>query len=292
MKNIVALILIFQSLSLIAQEPVVFHDGDTYPFTGLLADGFDIYLTEDNPGINELASGARATAVIYMNVTTEDIDFTSSAGIPGTDWFFVRDLVCSEGIDPTSLDESGCSNSFCSYLVPAGEDYIEAYAPSPYYHNQDLTDHYLKIEVTGFDFSTVGYIEYLYKLGTVDTDIIGFEYEFDDRFYGEFKLRIHINGGECGMSSSFNELEGNNGELTISPNPTIDNSVNISYNASNASDLEFLVKDINGKLVKQWTGNQTSKMMDLSGFGAGMYFVSVMNMKTGYITTEKLIVSH
>lgn len=81
-------------------------------------------------------------------------------------------------------------------------------------------------------------------------------------------------------------------EVLCMPNPT-NGKFKISFNSENKSNVELLVRDINGKIVlKEQATNSNgefSKEIDLGNEAKGIYFVTIN--QDGKATTKKLVVN-
>ncbi len=95
---------------------------------------------------------------------------------------------------------------------------------------------------------------------------------------------------KAGINDTKENLEIN--EVICMPNPT-NGKFKISFKSENKSNVEMLVRDINGKIVlkEQATNNngEFSKEIDLGNQAKGIYFVTIN--QDGKATTKKLVVN-
>ncbi len=89
----------------------------------------------------------------------------------------------------------------------------------------------------------------------------------------------------CSTVSAVNEIEVNQSEITIYPNPA-NEAVNV-VNIPNNSSLKII--DISGKTVYHFTTLKTTEKVNTENFGNGIYFIQVDNR--GAVTNKKLVVS-
>ncbi len=95
---------------------------------------------------------------------------------------------------------------------------------------------------------------------------------------------------KAGINDTKESLEIN--EVLCMPNPT-NGKFKISFKSENKSNVEMLVRDINGKIVlKEQASNNNgefSKEIDLGNQAKGIYFVTIN--QDGKATTKKLVVN-
>jgi hypothetical protein len=95
---------------------------------------------------------------------------------------------------------------------------------------------------------------------------------------------------KAGINDTKESLEIN--EVLCMPNPT-NGKFKISFKSENKSNVELLVRDINGKIVlKEQAANNNgefSKEIDLGNEAKGIYFVTIN--QGGKATTKKLVVN-
>ncbi len=97
---------------------------------------------------------------------------------------------------------------------------------------------------------------------------------------GEIRGQV-LNGFECYNTSSTGIDEHSNiSGLSLSPNPTTGN-VTVTFNTTNVSMTTIVVLDVLGKEIYNQTMDVTSnlnhKIIDLSAFSNGLYFVKIIN---------------
>ncbi|MDO5972075.1 T9SS type A sorting domain-containing protein [Flavivirga aquimarina] len=85
---------------------------------------------------------------------------------------------------------------------------------------------------------------------------------------------------------SVEEKSSDNFKVTATPNPTTD-KVTIKFNNAIATENEFNILDVNGRLIKSQKSSKLQETIDLSSFKSGVYFVKISNGK--YIKTLRLI---
>lgn len=105
----------------------------------------------------------------------------------------------------------------------------------------------------------------------------------------------HVNGAELqdnsivdtpnGSNPSGDNPTANSPRVTMYPNPT---SAFLSITGLNFSS-QIRITDISGKNVAKIDSKRTREEIDLSGYAAGMYAVSILNKETNEVIVEKVI---
>jgi|GEM_PF-5469424 len=79
------------------------------------------------------------------------------------------------------------------------------------------------------------------------------------------------------------------GKVLVTPNPA--NNFILIENQTNFEELKVEVFDIYGKSYKIQGSLEIKKIIDCSNFASGIYFINISH-NTGYITTDKIVISH
>ncbi len=115
------------------------------------------------------------------------------------------------------------------------------------------------------------------------------DYGYADSISSEIAKVISNHG--CNASGIEN-IGGNTFQLSVYPNPTIDNIVNISYHLESSASVKISVIDYLGRQVFTYSEEQESigeheKQLDLADLSSGLYII-ISNIN-GQLITNKLI---
>jgi hypothetical protein len=80
---------------------------------------------------------------------------------------------------------------------------------------------------------------------------------------------------------------GQGGKTIISPNPSTNGMVNVTFEASAKRDLQLT--DMNGRMLKQWNGYNDNSLQ-LTNLTPGIYQLRIVDKETGTQSIEKIMV--